>query len=331
MISNENFIRMISAKDLLFVSQNNLRIINSDTQETNMITIPNKYPKNISFDEHFMFFSSNNLILKYSLSNTTLLLEETISFDHPIQEFTINKNIMIVSLQNNECLLYDTNLEIVNLVLFNNLSVVCLSISKNNKFAIVLSLEKGFERIDLKTYQKNILYAFDVSENLIKWRRRIIKINGNLLIILLENKIIAFDSRFFSQLNTFCVNIEVSKEILNYVNVLMKGQFIIVGTNLGKIFVFNFINNQLFIKYNLGEMISMTSNDDKFFYIDKFFRLTTIKLPIVSIENDDNYYDEKILFFSDKNEEDREIKRRKKDLEIFIRTNNKFILNKKQE
>jgi hypothetical protein len=79
----------------------------------------------------------------------------------------------------------------------------------------------------------------------------VIKIHAELLIILLAKEIVGLDKRYIKRIQNYEVNIDSTYEILNYVNVLKDGHFIIASTNKGKVFVFNFIHGRLFIKCNL--------------------------------------------------------------------------------
>ncbi len=167
----------------------------------------------------------------------------------------------------------------------------------------------------------------------------VIKIHAELLIILLAKEIVVFDKRSLKRIQNYEVNIDATYEILNYVNVLKDGHFIIASTNKGKVFVFNFIHGRLFIRFNLKEMISLSCNQEKIFYIDKHLDLKFINLSLISNDKDDNYYDEKMVYILDSFEQQREneiqvaIKNDVKERNIqhfkkYIRKNVKFNLKK---
>jgi WD40 repeat protein len=219
-------------------------------------------------------------------------------------------------------------------LLFSNRSILCFVFERDNKFIVFLSLENGYEMLDLKTFQKTIIFKFIVTENIVIYFKNVIKIHEKILIVMLENEVLVFDNRSLKIVNRFKVNIDVSFEILNYVSVLMNGHFIIVSSNKGKIFVFNFINNRLFIKYDFREMILLISDNEKFFYLNKDLCLKMISLSLISNADNDNYYDEKMLYllyiFELEIDVEKENEKRENFIKKFSRKTNKFILNRSE-
>ena len=187
------------------------------------------------------------------------------------------------------------------------MSVICFAIYPKNDYIILLSIESGYEIIDLKNFHKKSLFKFEMNEKIPILFKSLISIHENIISILLNDKIIIFDKYFFKIVNSFKVNIEVNFEILIFVDVLMNGQFIVTSTNTGKVFVFNFINSRLFIKFNLNEMISIACDRENLFYLYKDNTLKIVEISLISIEEDDTYYDDKILYILGSFVEQREL------------------------
>ena len=289
------------------------------------------------FDDSSIYFGVGNTIMKYEIKLHNKEIINMASFDEKIQSFGVNKNILVVSLANNDTLYTDYDKNIKELLLFNNLSVLSFAFDNENNFIVILSIENGYEIIFFKTFQRKIIVKFEMTENFLILFNNVIMVHDKLLIILLEKVFDVYDKRSLKRIQKYEDSIDVTHEILNYVNVLKNGHFIIASTNKGKVFVFNFISGRLFIKFIFKEMISISCSQEKIFYIDKLNGLNFISLSLISNDEDDSYYDEKMVYILDSFEKQREketqiaIENNIKEKNIqhfnkFIRKNDKFIL-----
>jgi hypothetical protein len=328
-----------SSYQLILISENviglafktSLKLLNQYGQAIKKINFDSDITRNY-FNEACLFFVVKNSIFQYEISSLCHEPVEKYSFDEKVQAFGYNKRALVVVLQNSDCLFTDIERNIHSLFLFNNLSILCFVFESENKFIAFLSLENGYEMIDLKTFEKKIIFRFSVTENFITFFKTVIKIHNKMLIVLLVNEALVFDNRSMKIINKFTCDIDVSNEILNYVNVLMNGHFIILSSNKGKIFVFNFIDNRLFIKFDFKVFFSITSNDETIFYLDETLNLKILHLSLITKMDDYDYYDEKMLYLLNLFEKEREIKLENEKRETtrnfffsFTRKTNKFI------
>jgi hypothetical protein len=335
----KNYVKYISESETAIIRNNGFDLINNESGE---ITNSTNYDVDIlrfSFKNNFVFYSAENSIYKQSLNNSNQTKFKLISFDDSIQTFAINKNILIVSLYNNDILYCNFETDINKMILFSDLSVLCFEIDKNSDYVAFLSIENGYELIDLRNYQKRVFYRYDLTENFVYFFESVIKFYENLLMITLECEILIFEKRLLKKINTLKINLDVNTEIINYVNFLQNGQFILAGTNKGKIFVFNFINKNLIIKYDLKDLTSLSSNNEKIIYLTKHLNIKEINPSLTTDIDDDNYFDDKMLDCLQNLEKNNQIENEKKKetdinqtlkrhFEKYNYKKNKFVINK---
>ena len=235
--------------------------------------------------ENDIYFSIKNKIYQCELNDFEL--RKYFTFKGNISIFDVQNNMFAIAHDSGKVVLFDLNeynsFEVSN----NNKHISSIRLDPAMNF-LIYGYDSNFDIYQQKTlnFIKTIQLEYD--HELEKINTLNILDNGNLISLNSKNKIIFICGKLFKKkFEINCFDLKENEYITS--NFFLKGgEFILITTSSGKIFINNIINGNLYLRLNLQEIVSIVTFEECIILTNNAKKITKIKISLESIISNEN-------------------------------------------